>query len=168
MIDLLDRIRQAGGAVEVVGGDLRLRLPKGLLTAAERSILAAHKAEVVRLLAAGPVVETPVEVTMPEPVEEPLLDQDTGSVWETAVDPPPPCQQCGSLELWQDLSGSWHCQHCEPPLRSERLREQAARLRQGARAKTGQYGQWVQYAAKGPENGGKTVGKRWENGARSG
>jgi hypothetical protein len=63
MIDLLDRIRQAGGDVAVVGGDLRLRVPKGLLSQAERLLLAEHKAAIVKILAAEPVV-----VTMPEPV----------------------------------------------------------------------------------------------------
>lgn len=29
------------------------------------------------------------------------------------IDPPPPCS-CGSLELWQDVKGVWHCQHCHP------------------------------------------------------
>ena len=72
MIDLLDRIIAAGGDVAVVGGDLRVRAPKGLLTQAERLFLAENKAEIVQLLAgttAGPAAETPVVVTtMPEPV----------------------------------------------------------------------------------------------------
>jgi hypothetical protein len=111
MIEVLDKIRQAGGTVEVVGGDLRLRLPKGLLSAAERSILAEHKAELVRLLAVCPD-----------------LDDD-----EEEIIPPPPCRQCGGFMLWQDFSGSWHCMDCTPADRSEKLRRQAERLRKQAR-----------------------------------
>ncbi len=84
MIDLLDRIIAAGGDVAVVGGDLRVKAPKGLLTQAERVYLAENKAEIVRLLAgttAGPAVETPVVVaTMPERVVDPGLDQQAGPV----------------------------------------------------------------------------------------
>jgi hypothetical protein len=121
MIDLLDRIRDAGGAVAVVGGDLRLRVPRGLLSEAERLLLAEHKPEIVRLLAVEPVVETPVV--------EPDLD-------EEAVDPPAPCQQCGSLMAWWDVLGGVHCMDCEPPVRSERLREQAERIRTNCRYRT--------------------------------
>ena len=56
MIEVLDRIRAAGGEVAVVGGDLSIKVPKGLLSEAERSLLAEHKAEIVRLLADEPVV----------------------------------------------------------------------------------------------------------------
>jgi hypothetical protein len=145
MIEVLDKIRHAGGTIEVVGGDLRLRVPKGLLTPAERSLLAEHKAEVVRLLAADePVVEDQHDEhaqhgdhehdhehgghALAQHLDE---DQDAGG-WDEAVDPPAPCHQCGSLMLWQDFGGKWHCQRCEPAVVSERLREQAARLRRQA------------------------------------
>ena len=150
MIDLLDRIIAAGGDVAVVGGDLRVRAPKGLLTQAERVYLAENKAEIVRLLAdttAGPAVETPVVVaTMPERVVDPGLDQQAGPVEFTTpegmtirfadpvdeaeiVAPPPPCQQCGGFLAWWDIAGGVHCLDCEPPVRSQRLREQAERIR---------------------------------------
>jgi hypothetical protein len=141
MIEVLDRIRAAGGDVAVVGGDLRLRVPRGLLSDQERRLLAEHKAEIVRLLADEEVV-----VTMPKAVVEPDLDQQAEPVEfttpegmtirfaepedeEEIVVPPPPCQQCGSLMLWQDFSGKWHCQYCEPAVVSERLLATAARLR---------------------------------------
>ena len=115
MIEILAKIRQAGGTVAVVSGDIRLRVPKGLLSDQERSLLAEHKAEIVKLLA-----------------DDRDLDQDDGSDrWETAVDPPPACQQCGSLELWWDFWGGQHCQRCEAAgfKRSQQLLERAARLR---------------------------------------
>lgn len=39
------------------------------------------------------------------------------------------CDGCGSLDRWQDLVGGWHCTRCDPPLRAQMLRLQAARLR---------------------------------------
>ena len=147
MIDLLDKIIAAGGDVAVVGGDLRLRVPTGLLTQAERSILAEHKAEIVKLLAdrPGPAAETPVVGTMPERVVDPDLGQQAEPVEFTTpegmtirfaepgdeaeiVVPPPPCQQCGSSFFWWDFLGRPHCQRCEPAALSARVREQAERL----------------------------------------
>jgi hypothetical protein len=156
MIEVLDRIRQAGGTVEVVGGDLRLRIPKGLLSAAERSILAAQKAEIVRLLADEPVVETtPIVVgtgTGANPIQNGYetpsnSHQGTGGndritvagntiepdLDEEVVVPPPPCQQCGGFLFWWDLSGRPHCSNCEPADRSEKLRRRAERLRRQAK-----------------------------------
>ena len=59
-------------------------------------------------------------------------DQDAGS-WETAVESPVPCRQCGGIMVWWDFAGRTHCMTCEPAVRSERLRERAARLRRQAR-----------------------------------
>ena len=121
MIDLLDRIIAAGGDVAVVGGDLRVRVPSGLLTQAERSILAENKAEIVKLLAsttAGPAAETPVVGT----TAETDLDREI-------VVPPPPCLQCGGFMVWWDIAGGVHCMTCEPAVRSARVREQAERIR---------------------------------------
>jgi len=142
MIDaVLNQIRQAGGTIEVVGDDLRLRVPKGLLSSVERLLLAEHKAEIVTLLAVEAVVETPVEITTTTTVEavvNSMIEADFDQEFEEIV-PPPPCRQCGSLELWQDFSGSWHCQHCQAEglQRSERLVEQAARLRRQGRKSGG-------------------------------
>ena len=43
------------------------------------------------------------------------------------IDPPDPCPECGSLELWQTLTGNWRCLRCDPPTTARRLRERAAR-----------------------------------------
>lgn len=55
-----------------------------------------------------------------------------------AIDPPAPCPRCGSLELWQDLEGGWHCLHCEAAghRRSQQLMQRATRLRQNQPGKT--------------------------------
>jgi hypothetical protein len=36
----------------------------------------------------------------------------------------PACPKCGSLELWQTLTGNWRCLHCDPPTTSRRLAAQ--------------------------------------------
>jgi len=117
MIDLLDKIVAAGGDVAVVGGDLRLRIPNGLLTQAEKQYLAEHKASIVKLLADGPAAETPVVATA-----EPDLDREI-------VVPPAPCLQCGGFMFWWDFLGRPHCQQCELATRSARTREAAERIR---------------------------------------
>ncbi len=81
MIEILDTIRQTGG-------DLRVKAPKGLLSSAERRLLAEHKAALVKLLAAEIVVET--------------LD------FGEAIDPLP-CSRCGLMEMWQTAAGTWRC-----------------------------------------------------------
>ena len=45
------------------------------------------------------------------------------------IDPPAPCPNCGTLELWQSLAGDWRCLRCDPPTKAQRLREWAARLK---------------------------------------
>ena len=45
------------------------------------------------------------------------------------IDPPDPCPECGTLELWQSLAGNWRCLRCDPPTKARRLRERAARLK---------------------------------------
>ena len=45
-------------------------------------------------------------------------------------DPPDPCSECGSLELWETFAGNWRCLRCDPPTESRRLVEKAAQLRE--------------------------------------
>ncbi len=81
--------------------------------------------------AGKPAVALPPVAVAPSPEAPPLAVQPAGDGWESAIEPPPPCPKCGSLELWQDLLGRWHCQHCEATKfqRGLRLAERAARLR---------------------------------------
>jgi hypothetical protein len=60
-------------------------------------------------------------------MDEPDVDQAEEST--EVIDPPNPCPECGSLELWQSPAGDWRCLRCDPPTKSRQLRELAARLR---------------------------------------
>ena len=40
-----------------------------------------------------------------------------------------PCAECGTLELWQTMAGNWRCLRCDPPTKSQRLRNRATRLK---------------------------------------
>jgi hypothetical protein len=119
MISILDRIRQAGGTIEVVGGDLRVKAPKGLLSAAERRHLTEHKPEIVKLLAAEMVVED-------QPQAQHADQQDDEQV--EAVDLAP-CSKCGTLELWQTAVGVWRCLRCDPPTIAIRALERVQQIR---------------------------------------
>ena len=83
---------------------------------------------------AATVALSPAAVA-PSPETQPAVVQPAGDGWESAIEPPPPCPRCGSLELWEDLAGKWHCQRCEAAgfRRSLQLAERAARLRKRAR-----------------------------------
>ena len=92
--------------------------------------------EIVGTQEPEPVVEPdldqqaePVEFTTPEGLTIRFADPDDEE--EVVVVPPPPCQQCGGFMAWWDILGGVHCLDCDPPLRSQRLREQAARIRRG-------------------------------------
>lgn len=57
-------------------------------------------------------------------------EQDQGaSTWESAIDPPPPCPKCGSLELWWNLLGDTRCMKCDPPTVSIKPQEHATKIR---------------------------------------
>ncbi len=55
------------------------------------------------------------------------------------VDPPSPCIECGSFDLWESpdrdsVSGyQWRCQHCDPPRKAEGWFRKAERLRRAKR-----------------------------------
>lgn len=51
------------------------------------------------------------------------------STFEELPEPPPPCSNCGSLELWETPAGTWQCLYCDPPTTAIRLLEQAAATR---------------------------------------
>ena len=82
-----------------------------------------------------PAVALPPAPVASSPQAPPVAVVPVGDGWESAIEPPPPCPKCGSLELWQDILGGWHCQHCDGAKfqRSLRLMDQAARLQRVAR-----------------------------------
>lgn len=41
-----------------------------------------------------------------------------------------PCAECGSLELWQSVVGTWHCSRCNPATAARRLARASERIRQ--------------------------------------
>ncbi|NLX95980.1 MAG: hypothetical protein GXY83_07375 [Rhodopirellula sp.] len=130
-----------------------------LLGPAETTIVADPEREAIQWIESLPpaeaeqVVETAIRewreivgATETEAVETPVVDQVEATIvvspieatevveWEDGIEPPPPCDKCGSLELWETVGGSWHCQRCDPPIRSEMLRLRARRLRKEAEA----------------------------------
>ena len=50
-IEILAKVRQAGGTVQAVDGDLRISVPAGTITDENRAVLSEAKADLVRLLA---------------------------------------------------------------------------------------------------------------------
>ena len=113
MIDLLEKITAAGGDVWLDDGEVRLRIPKALLTQAERQLLAENKVEIVRLLAVEPVENVKHGLQI-----EPDLDV-----------PPPSCDQCGGFMSWWDFADRHHCMDCDPAVLSARVRDQAEQIR---------------------------------------
>jgi hypothetical protein len=57
-------------------------------------------------------------------------DTEAGEAGESTEvsDPPAPCPECGTLELWESLAGDWRCLRCDPPTKARRLRERMVRL----------------------------------------
>ena len=137
-LDILSTIRQAGGRVLVLDGDLQVVAPAGTLTPEAVGVLREHKPDLIRLLPdaereaiqwveglppteAAVVVEQAVrEWTAIVGTPEPVLDQDDGSdPWEAAAEPIP-CRQCGGITAWWDLVGKRHCLACDLPRVTER------------------------------------------------
>jgi len=148
-LDVLSTIRKAGGTVVVEDGDLVVRVKPGILGQEHKASLAQHKASLVSLLPDGEreaiqwleslsadEAEVVVQAALKEwssivasKAHHKAVDDDPDP-WELAIEPPDACEQCGSLVLWRDFGGRWHCRKCEPPIRSEFLQAKAQRLRQ--------------------------------------
>ena len=76
LLETLSLIRQSGGSIVVLDGDLRLRVPTGTLTAEHLATIRGNKATLVDLLAPAVEDEGLVERQANQWVES--LDQDTG------------------------------------------------------------------------------------------
>ena len=124
MNELLDKIQASGGTIEVIDGDLRIRVPKGLLSDQDKVVLVERRDQVIRLLEARNTVQKPCIWT-----EYPTLcEQNMG--WDQAVEPIP-CSICGEIMAWWDILGGRHCMICEAAglERSVELIQAAARLK---------------------------------------
>jgi hypothetical protein len=64
---LLAEVRAAGVHLALDGGALRVRVPKGVLTAAQREQLTAHRAEIAALLAEPAADRTHRDMSRPVP-----------------------------------------------------------------------------------------------------
>ncbi len=107
--------------IEVIAHGDRLRYgPRSAMTPDLAERLRTHKAELLAILRPA-VAETVAE--RPAAVPEPIWEEDY-------IDPPDPCSECGTLELWQTLAGNWRCLLCDPPTTARRLAELAERIRQ--------------------------------------
>ena len=114
------------------GGGLEIDAPQGALTPDLIGRLKAHKGELLAIL--RPAVAPGRVTTTPAAREAEPAESRPGAVpeairWEDCLDPPDPCPECGTLELWQTLSGNWRCLRCDPPIVARRLAEIAERIR---------------------------------------
>jgi len=58
-------------------------------------------------------------------------DYDHRDLVEIDPDDLDPCPECGSLELWESLTGNWRCQICDPPTKARALLQHTERIRHG-------------------------------------
>ena len=83
-IEILSKIRLAGGIVTAEGGDLRISAPAGLLSDQERAVLAEHRSQLVELLDPEPMAVGWVEAL--DPVERDRLADQAAREWDRHVD----------------------------------------------------------------------------------
>ncbi len=55
---------------------------------------------------------------------------DATILWPAEAEPwPEPCPKCGTLELWQTMTGRWRCMKCDPPLKAIKALKRVERTR---------------------------------------
>jgi len=128
-------------------GELTIDAPQDALTSDLTGRLKAHKAEllaILRLVVAPDGATTAPAAGEAEPAESRPEAAPEAIRWEDSLNPPDPCPECGTLELWQTLAGNWRCLRCDPPIRARRLVELAGRIRRqkSRRNTTGLRGQY--------------------------
>ncbi len=126
-LDVVTKIRHAGGEILVGGGNLRIKAPGGTLTAVDRAVLAESKADLVRRLS-PPNRQPDTTVDWSNPTPEQTLDE-----WWDSLEEPVSCKDCGSCVAWWDAWGDRHCMRCDPPDKARRLLDQVNRLRSRTR-----------------------------------
>ena len=142
---LLADLARLGIRLEADGDRLRYA-PRSAVTPDLLSRMGARKGELLEIM--RPAV-APNGATMTpaageaEPAESRPQAAPEAIQWEDFPDPPDPCSECGTLELWQTLAGNWRCLRCDPPTTARRLAKLAERIRrrEGRRNTTGQKGQ---------------------------
>lgn len=128
---ILDRLRVLGARVSLVGDKLRVDAPAGVLTPDLKAALAAHKADLVRLLrpysppvVLGPRGEDPLDYRR-DPLTGAWL-HDPGW-WRGPAQAPEiheeraPCPRCGGTRFWVSLCRSEICATCYPPRPGDRV-----------------------------------------------
>ena len=133
VIETLAKIDSSGGVVSVQDGEVRFKVPPGLLSDQDRAVLAKHRDDILAML-------TPVDVDTTTPHSgktaivstdwEPEVVEDLEQWLRENTVEPDKCDQCGGLECWEDLAGGRHCLLCDPPVRANKIRERAEKLRQ--------------------------------------
>ena len=118
--DLVAKLTARGVELVAVGNRLRFR-PQASVTSEDLALLRRHKAELLRLVGE----DTHGAAASVGLNGWPLDCIDLSQLW--------PCPLCGTLELWQSMTGDWHCERCDPPTphaiafmeRAERIRKRA-------------------------------------------
>ena len=144
--ELLANLTRLG--IEVVAHEDGLRYrPRSAVTPDLAERLRTHKAELLAIL--RPAVAPDGATVTPAAGEAEPAERRPGAApeairWEDCLDPPDPCPECGTLELWQTLAGNWRCLRCDPPTTARRLAELAGRIRRqkSRRNTTGRKGQY--------------------------
>lgn len=153
--DLLAELNERGITVEARGDRLRYS-PPSAVTPDLADRMKARKGELLAILRDAPN-DTAIDLTDATAAWQTVLDRLEGNPlfptnlmealraadarWaadpdadgtgkETdVIDPPDPCSECGTLELWQSLVGNWRCLRCDPPTKAWQLRERAERMK---------------------------------------
>jgi hypothetical protein len=119
----------------IAGEKLTVDGPESALTPDLLAELRQHKAGLLDILKEyGSGLTAQQCRGVPDSATAPSMATDTDIVpCEECVEPPGPCQKCGSLMVWWDLLGGQHCTLCEEPRysieKAAELREVARRLR---------------------------------------
>jgi hypothetical protein len=129
--ELLIELRSSDVVLTAFGGDaLQVDAPVGALSAAAVEQIRRHKPELLRIVAAGYVLNVPEAPVSETDGAEAKVESGEGLVGY--IDPAElaPCPTCGTLELWQSMTGDWRCERCDPITRGLAFLERAERIRQ--------------------------------------
>lgn len=114
-----------------VNGSLHIDAPAGTLSQALVDRIRSNKPELLRMLTPSATPGVPIvksrsdQGLMDDSLEDPVEFIDLSELT--------PCRACGTLELWQSITGVWRCERCDPPTRGIEFLKHAVRIRQGAR-----------------------------------